>query len=606
MKIFLVAGCMAAAAACAGLVEETRSQPVLAARVELAPFGDLAKKVASFGSTIGNPLVPTLVLGGAQETLVKRYGQMRTDGPIVWHVYVQTPAWDVAATNDNMESAAALCDVALVYPAVDGPATMRLNHPGSSLSPDGTLHLLAGEGRPDDLWVRFTDDRKFCAFAASPALAARALADFAQTRPRPETPPLVRAEVTPRGLSAVAALLRAAAASDALPAFQAAQTRRQIDALLKWATVAFTADVDDAGLTLATRATPAPGTAPAAFAAALPPGALDAVPAEAPLLISLNQAAAAAFDGASPRASMDAFAAALQDLSAACATNGPSPRLAPFLAEVAAATRTLARDMPDPAPADWSTVALGFDASQRPCLLAVDERTQADRARAAGAAWTDAVAAAAARHWPGRALLVRKAPLSYDLDLGALLDVCAQEADADADARRALQTAKGFVAKLFGNATLEVVSQAQGPRTSTRLSAPGVRLPGPPSGEARLAAALPETRADRPSGAFHLALYALLRDHLLPLVAAHAEKPADAQRIRKMAADMPPCLPNSAVAGAGWLRKDGSWQGLLRVTANELKSYGAAFNAFTAASLAAERNAPAPAAKDKKDEQKGR
>lgn len=51
MKIFLVAGCMAAAAACAGLVEETRSQPVLAARVELAPFGDLAKKVTSFGST---------------------------------------------------------------------------------------------------------------------------------------------------------------------------------------------------------------------------------------------------------------------------------------------------------------------------------------------------------------------------------------------------------------------------------------------------------------------------------------------------------------------------------------------------------------------------
>lgn len=599
MKIFLVAGCMAAAAACAGLVEETRSRPVLAARVELAPFGDLAKKVASFGSTIGNPLVPTLVLGGAQETLVKRYGQMRTDGPIVWHVYVQTPAWDVAATNDNQESAAALCDVALVYPAVDGPATMRLNHPGSSLSPDGTLHLLAGEGRPDDLWVRFTDDRRFCAFATSPALAARALADFAQTRSRPaaETPPLVRAEVTPRGLSAAAALLRAAAAS--------AQARRQVDALLKWSALALTADVDDAGLALATRATPAPGKTPRP-AAALPPGALDAAPAEAPLFVSLNEAAAAAFDGATSRETMDAFAAALQDLSAACATNAPSPRLAPFLAEAAAATKTLARDMPDPAPADWSTLALGFDASQRPCLLAVGEQAQADRARAAGAAWTDALAAAAARHWPGRALLARKPPLAYDLDLAALLDVAAQETPDDADARRALHAAKDFFAKLLGGATLEVVSQAQGPRTSTRFSAPGVRLSGPPSGEARLAAALPETRADRPSHAFYFALYALLRDHLLPLVAAHAEKPADAQRIRAMVAGMPPLLPNSALAGAGWLRKDGSWQGLLRVTANELKSYGAAFNAFTAASLAAERNAPAPAAKDKKDVQKGR
>ena len=49
---------------------------------------------------------------------------------------------------------------------------------------------------------------------------------------------------------------------------------------------------------------------------------------------------------------------------------------------------------------------------------------------------------------------------------------------------------------------------------------------------------------------------------------------------------MPPAEANSALAGACWVESSGAFRSLLRVTAGEMKNLGAAFNAFTAASMA--------------------
>ena len=54
---------------------------------------------------------------------------------------------------------------------------------------------------------------------------------------------------------------------------------------------------------------------------------------------------------------------------------------------------------------------------------------------------------------------------------------------------------------------------------------------------------------------------------------------------RKAGKAMTPAEKNSALAYACWTDPNGSARAILRITANELKNFGSAFNAFTAASL---------------------
>ena len=116
----------------AGIVEDTKSKPVLVASAQIAPFGDGTKKVTALGTMISNPIVPTLLLTGGQQQLVEKYGRFRADGPITWLAYIQSPAWEVASTNLDQVSVEDLFEVVLVYPSVDGPATMTMNHPGAT------------------------------------------------------------------------------------------------------------------------------------------------------------------------------------------------------------------------------------------------------------------------------------------------------------------------------------------------------------------------------------------------------------------------------------------------------------------------------------------
>ena len=67
-------------------------------------------------------------------------------------------------------------------------------------------------------------------------------------------------------------------------------------------------------------------------------------------------------------------------------------------------------------------------------------------------------------------------------------------------------------------------------------------------------------------------------------------KKKDAKQYKAMMDAMPPPEANSAIAGARWTDANGSLRSLLRITTGELKNFGAAFNAFTAASLVGANN----------------
>ena len=81
MRKNMLSLCVVAAvfALSAGIVEETRSRPELVCTMEVAPFGDVAQKVTSFGTMINNPIVPTLLLTTGQQQLVEKFGRFRAD-----------------------------------------------------------------------------------------------------------------------------------------------------------------------------------------------------------------------------------------------------------------------------------------------------------------------------------------------------------------------------------------------------------------------------------------------------------------------------------------------------------------------------------------------
>jgi len=601
-KTVLVAMVLAAGGVFAGIVEETKSKPELAACVRVAPFETVTKKVTDFGKMINNPIVPTLLLSGAQENLTRTFGPMREDGAVEWFVYVQTPAWEVAATNDDLVALADLYDVAVVYPAAEGPAAMKLKHPGSTLSKDGVLHLLAGEDRPKDQWVKFAGDGRFCAFADSAALASRALADYAKRRVEPSTP-LVRAELTARGVTALASLLdeafraqekaRAAKAQaggpnvlkTTLEGFQAERNRRQLDRLRTFAGATLTIDLDEAGFVMDGCGRLKAGSR-LPLGARLPAGALDAVAGNAPLFGCMNNVALSPDAPEDFRQSLT-FAARILDLAVKELDKAPRGRTFAALGrEISDGFAEFARDLPAPSPSDWCFFALGFDAQRHPCLLSAGENVELERMRRVGTKFTDRVLAALAKQWPGRKMIVRTSETRHVIDWAEVIDVVAGETGVETNAAQAVANAKRTVAAVLGDAKTEVVSTAEGTKFQSRVSAPGVCMTGAACGEARVAAALPEAKGARPAGVFYLSLYGLLRDDVLPIAAKVASK-ADAEQIRDMVEAMPAAQPNSAIAGGSWVGPDGSLRGVLRVTAGEIRNYGAAFNAYTAASMKA-------------------
>ncbi len=618
MKRVLIACCLVAGGLFAA---DANVKHELVATAELASFGDIAKKATALGTMINNPIVPTLLLGSGQQQLTQTFGRFRSDSPMYWQIYLQTSACETAMAKGEWDVLSDACDAVLIYPSVEGQARMALSHPGSTKEPDGTLHILAGENCPSERWVKFTEDGRYCAIADSAALANRAIIDFAaqasaRTARAAAERPLVRLDVLERGLSALASiqdgisrgrekeLTKAATAKENDAAFlvkfaqlQSMQRKHQMDLLKSFSRLTIAVDLDDRGLSVDAALDVKSGAKPMAVAgAALPAGALDAVPADAALFgatLNLLQCGQYWSSEADFRASMALIADFVRvDLVAMVKADEDLKKYAMLLEDVAQGTADfLQQGVSYPAVSDWTVGALAFDAAKHPYVVSGGKMAKASAARAASMKLKDRIAAALERQWLGKGLFVKTAT-GHVVDWAAVIDVAAAESNVATNkaTAKALTTAKKTVAAVLGGTKTELACKVEGESFSGQVAVPGFKpVAAKSTGEARAVAALPEMASARPSSVFYFPLYGFARDTVLPVVAKLASE-KDAQQYKTMIDAMPAAEANSAIAAALWSRKDGSYRGLLRITANEIKNFGAAFNAFTAASMASSLN----------------
>ena len=598
----------------AGLVEETKSQPVLAGSVVVAPFSEVTAKVTKLGTMINNPLVPMLLCSSVQQSLSQSYGRFSAEQPMAWMVYLQTPAWEVAATNDDVVAYEDLYDLVLVYPSVDKAARMKLNNPGSTQAADGTIHLLASENRAKEQYVKFTADGRHCAFASSPALAAQALADFEKigkgkfAGPKAERP-LVRISIPERGLTAIESLQAAAQAqieavkkaggmakkteASALETFQElalARQKRQFEIWRRFKGIEMLIDLNEKGLEFSGRILPKPGLAvPGAAGVRLPAGALEKVPSSAAFFLAVNQHLQTGLQSeADFRADLKDAEKLVVDLAAQAEKEEAMKPYGALVKDLQGAVVELLQSVQYPAADDWVAAALGFDKDLHPYLASWGQAAQATANWTNGDKFVTRLLAAFEKQFPKSGILAKRAVGAYTVDWAALIDFAGAQAGVKADDEEAkdLAEAKKTVTRILGATKTDLTSVVDGTQARQIIAQPGFSLPASaqPTGEARLAAALPEIATDRPTSVLYLTPYAFARGTLLPIMAKFAKKD-EAQQYQTMIAAMTEPEPNSAIAAAGWSEKDGGYRYLFRITANELKNFGAAFNAFTAASM---------------------
>ncbi len=130
--------------------------------VELRSFDSFQSRQQAIGAAVGNAMLPMMLVSFAQNRIVKMYGKMRVADPVRWAGY---PDADGGT------------DVVMVYPTVDKVAKMNLNHPGAEKLSDDAVLLPADEGRQIPTYAVFSKDFAWCAFAATEALARRALGE---------------------------------------------------------------------------------------------------------------------------------------------------------------------------------------------------------------------------------------------------------------------------------------------------------------------------------------------------------------------------------------------------------------------------------------------
>ena len=130
--------------------------------VELRSFDAFQARQEAIGKTVGNAMLPMMIVSFAQQRIVKMFGKMRAADQVRWAGYP-----------DGNGSV----DVVLVYPTVDKIAKMVLNHPGAEKVSADTVLLPADEGRLMPTYAMFSSDFSYCAFARTPELARRALAE---------------------------------------------------------------------------------------------------------------------------------------------------------------------------------------------------------------------------------------------------------------------------------------------------------------------------------------------------------------------------------------------------------------------------------------------
>lgn len=150
---------LAVAAAMVAVADVRAAYPWL---VEMRSFDAFQSRQAAIGKTVGNAMLPMMLVSFCQQRLIKMFGKMRAADPVRWVGY---------------PSGKGQFDVALVYPTVDKVAKMVLNHPGAEKVSESTVFLPEDEGRLMPTYAAFNEDFSYCAFARTPELAKRAVAE---------------------------------------------------------------------------------------------------------------------------------------------------------------------------------------------------------------------------------------------------------------------------------------------------------------------------------------------------------------------------------------------------------------------------------------------
>ena len=562
----------------------------LVGSVEFASFSEYQKKIVDLGTTINNPIVSMMAVPVIQSNLTETFGNFRPDSPMKLLCYADVAAVRKALTTDSDDFGDDAIGGAFVYPCAEGVAKFVENHPEAKKKADGVIELEDGNV------VLFAADDRTCAFATDAATAKRALA--APAASAAGALPLCRVDITEAGLGLLAEFQQKMAADQAALAqmdgtnvtdrlaascmkFQMAQMRRQNAVLRKFSQMTFCMDLDETGFVAKGSVTAKPGVSVSpASGFQLPARALDGVPAGAPLFFALNPLLSSNVQNEEEYRAMIGDANAILDAIFACVRQ-ESPENAPVVDGVQAAVSDMLKAVPCPAPTDWSVGAVAFGPQQEPYMLGFGESAKVAQGAALAARFYAAMAKAVGKKWPG---VIGAKGTSLSVNWVKLIDVVAAASGATKDEQKNVEKAKDAVAKILGG-TVSEVSTVMPSQTSYRTYA-GVKGFTPPaaapSGEQRLAAALPEVAANRPGGLFYLSLYSLVRDNGLPIFLKATPKKERAEGQAFLDA-LPPAGANGAIAGAVWYEKNGSCSFLMRVTKDEIRNYGAAANAVMAA-----------------------
>lgn len=572
-----------------------RPQAELVVSVEFAPFSDVKAKIVDFGQTINQPMVSMMAVPALQNFLTENLGEFRTDSPMKLLCYADVAALRKALETESQDCPGDALEPAFIYPCAEGVAKFIENHPEAKKKADNLIELEDGNV------VLFAQDERMCVLASKAAVAKRALASVkGQAKAGKEKPkkfPLVRVNVTKSGLVLLADLhkklldmqaeqSKAICAQEAQLApifdFQRAMGLRQNATLRNLAHMAFVMDLDETGLVFKGSLKMKPGV-PVSPAAGftLPSGALADVPAGAPLFVAMNPLLALEIKNEEEFRDMLGGIGKLANVLSACIRKG-----APAYAQTADGLDKAVNDwlaaVPFPAPTDWTMLALAFGPQQEPYIVQVDESAKMSQTYEAGVRFFAAFADALGKKWPG---IVRADGASLFVDWAKFVDVVAAETGGS---QASADKVKNTLAKILGG-TVSEGSTVKSSQTSCRtfFGTKGFTPPPAVSGEPRLAAALPEVVAKRPSGAFYFSLYSFARDNVMPILLKVVPE-NKTKEVQSVMAVLPKAVDNSAIAGAYWSKKDGSSSFLLRVTKGEVQNIGAAANAIISAQAQSE------------------
>ena len=296
----IVSASMGVAVWAAIAAEGVSPRPELLASVEFASFSAFQQKVVGLGATINNPVVSMMAVPAVQNALTEKFGKFRENETILLLCYADMAELRKALAADIGGADDAL-DAVLLYPCAEGPKEFIDSHPEAKKNPDGSIEL------EDGIVAQYSADGRLCAFASNAAMAKQALASASTSKAAAH--PLVRLDVTETGLGLIGDLHQklieeqakekpsepqagkdqTAAIVAAFLKFQQTMSQRQNAKIRSFARLTMSLDLDETGLVFKGEAAVKPG-APVSPAVGfkLPAGALDAVPAGAPLFLAAN------------------------------------------------------------------------------------------------------------------------------------------------------------------------------------------------------------------------------------------------------------------------------------------------------------------------------